>query len=280
VTSRHTNRRRPSLASRAWRILQPTLAVCAAVGAGVVAFRMAREGQYLVVKQVVVQGNRAAPAEEITAYAAVPEGVGLYDVDVEAVRRAVSEHPLVARATVRRVPPDQVLIEVSEYEAVATVALGNGLYLLDREGRAFRRAQPGEGLDLPVVTGVPRAMFSDAPEQATALVRLALGAMEAHHRAGRPPEELTEVRVDEAAGVTLRLGEPGVEVVVGRTGLDGKLARLKVVEAELRARKEQASQVFMDNDRHPERVAVRLRAPLLAQVPQGGAGKLATTRRP
>ena len=221
------------------------------------AFLWVREQQYLVVKNVVVQGNQRVPVADILEMAAIPMGLALYRVQPELVARAVMRMPDLATCMVSRVPPDQITITVTEHEPVATVALGHGVYLVNREGEPFRRAVPSEALDLPVITGIARDAFSTDRSAAMALLRLALGGMDAHHAAGRPAAELAEVRVDAATGVSLMVGTPPAEVVLGHGDYPAKLKRLSVVEKHLKREKQSAAWVFLDDSRHPERVAVR-----------------------
>ncbi|MEW5849020.1 MAG: FtsQ-type POTRA domain-containing protein [Myxococcota bacterium] len=256
-------------------VVKVSLTVGISVAAGVGAYELTREGQYLIVNKVTVQGHSRIPTEELLEYASVPQGISLYSVRPDVIQRAVMRHPDVATAMVRRVPPDEIVITVSEHAPMATVALNSGVYLVDREGRTFRRAFGGEALDLPVVTGIPREWFNTEAERAGRMLQLALRGQQAHLAAGRPATELTEIQVDEAAGLTLRLGDPGMEVDLGHDGFAEKFQRLAVLEKVLKARKQEASRVFLDNARHPERVALRLREPELAlSEPTTGNGRL------
>lgn len=256
--------------TRAQNILQWLGAVAvfaAAVGSGVFAYSVVREQQYLVVKNVAVDGNTRVETAELLEYAQVDMGASLYRVNLDVVQRNILKHPDVAKATVARLPPDTIVINVQEHRPIATVANKQGVYVVNQEGVLFRAVFPGEDLDLPVITGIARDAFVTEPERAARQISLALKAMDAHHKAGRPPDEVGEVDVDEAFGVTMQLGIPPVEVALGMDAFGDKFTRLQVLEQHLAHKKQRMTRVFLDNARHPERLAIQLETPVLAEAP-------------
>lgn len=256
-----------TVAQRVLGTLGAAVVFCAAVGSGILAYQFVREQEYLVVKDVKVEGNTRISASEILDYAHIELGESLYRVNTDVVQRNVLRHPDIQSATVRRVPPDAIHIVVQEQTAAAVIALGQGIYVVNRDGKMFRRALAGEQLDLPPITGIPREMFSNAREKADKLLALAMRALKAHQESGRPPEELGEIDVDEYFGITVQLGEPATEIALGMDGFAEKFARLRILEAHLKRKNQKASRIFLDNARHPERVAVELTPPILAAAP-------------
>jgi cell division protein FtsQ len=224
-----------------------------------------RRDDVLPVRTVAVEGASPDRANELRVYAGVPRGAPLFRVDLDEVAARVEEHPHVARAAVRRVPPDGLAIRVEERQAVAVVS-ADELYLVDDTGVPFKRAQPGDGLDLPLITGVERDAFG---AQSPAHVERALEVVRGFAAAGAPTGELSEVFVGPGLRVEAVVGD-GLRVVLGTSGFTDKLARLERVLAELQRRGERASEVFLDDERRPERVAVRLRVvPEMGRKPGG-----------
>ena len=236
--------------------VQLAAVVGVAVAAGVAAYDYFSRQDYLVVKNVKVTGNQRVPTQEVLDYAQVPLGVALYRAHTDAVQAGVLMHPDVAAAQVRRVPPDMLVIEVVEHVPVAVAALGQGIYLLDAEGHPFRRAWPGEDLDLPVVLGIERSLFVQDAAQAQALLDEAVAAVVAWKTAGQDADRLVDVEVNRWFGVTLHVGGLPTEVALGRGNLATKLARLGALEAHLGPDAHSIRRVFLDNARHPERVAL------------------------
>lgn len=216
-------------------------------------------GRALPIRTVAVHGVEGPRVDEVLAYAAVTVGAPLFSVDVEAVAARVLEHPFIAQARVRRLAPDGIEITVTSREARAVLSAGTGLYLVDGAGHVMKSARAGDGLDLPVLTGVA----SEGDELAAA-VSLVI----AHEAAGSPGGPLAEVHGVAGIGFELVLSD-GARVRIGKDNLSDKLVRLTQVLRHLHAAGRQASQIDIDDDRRPERAVVRLRTEAEMQ-PAGG----------
>lgn len=247
------------------------LAGLAALGVVQIA-SMVEESDALPVRSVAVRGPGLEPESdrvaEVLAYAGVEPGMPLFAVDIDAVAARVREHPYVAAATVRRVPPDSIEIAVEPREPRAVLS-ADGLYLVDAKGRVMKTARPGDGLDLPVLTGVSAADVASG--QALDVLSAAVDLLDAHARAGLPGGVASEVSVLPGVGFELVL-EDGTRVRVGDDGPDvmkAKLARLDAVVRRLSAEGRRASFIYLDDERRPERAAVRLR-PAAETPPVGG----------
>ncbi|MCC7074513.1 MAG: FtsQ-type POTRA domain-containing protein [Deltaproteobacteria bacterium] len=224
--------------------------------------------ELLPLKTVTVHGADGPRVDEVLAYAALPLGTPLLSIDATDVAARVAQHPFVARAAVRRVPPDAVVIDVEQRIPMAAVAAGE-LYLVDRDGNIMKSARAGDGLDLPIITGIPASDIADGG--ADEVVRGALFRLDAHARAGRPGGALAEIAFVPGVGFELVL-EDGLRVRVGddasETQFLDKLGRLDAVLRRLASAGARASFIHLDDDRRPERAAVRLRT--VAETPPSG----------
>ncbi|MFZ9889346.1 MAG: cell division protein FtsQ/DivIB [Myxococcota bacterium] len=256
----HPPVRRP--AERAHRWVGPLLksaGFAAFAAAGTYGVLQSRDwltaGDTLPLRSVAVQGVSAERIPEIIAYAEVREGMPLFGIDLEAVRARVGSHPFVADARVRRVPPDTLEIHVTSRAPLALAAVEGRLYLLDDTGVPFKIAQPGDGLDLPVITGVPQHEWQ-TPQ--SPLVSLGLVVIKSHQAAGAPGGALAEVNID-AAGRPTAILQHGERVVLGRGDLTETMERLGRVWQALERQERAVSEIRLDDSHRPERVAVRLR---------------------
>lgn len=217
----------------------------------------------LPVRSVAVRGTSPERAAEISSYAAVTPGEPVFSIDLAAVAARVGEHPYVKDASVRVVPPDGLEIVVEERVAKAILSVGE-LYLVDDRGTPFKSARPGDGLDLPVITGLDEDDVVGRGGQGTdgadgrARVREALALLEEHERQGGPGGPVSEVVVVPGVGLDV-VFTSGLRARIGRGEVPGKLGRLAQVLNKLETEKLQASFVYLDDARRPERVAVRLR---------------------
>lgn len=200
-----------------------------------------------VIRQVVasprfaVREIRVAPtthvsAEEIQSLSSVMPGDPLLAVDTDAVAVKLATHPWVASARVRRELPAALAIEVTEREAVASVLLG-ALYLVDANGRPFKRATFEEADGLPVITGVTRDQYAAFRVPSEAVFREALGFLSVYEEppaeGAAPRPRLSEIHVDPRAGFTAILFEGGGEIRLGRGHWREKLARFDRIVAGL-----------------------------------------------
>ena len=213
----------------------------------------------LALREVRFSGLLHAGEADLLARSGLHPGANLLQIDLAAAARAIESHPWVVSARLSRRLPDTVTAEIVEHRAAAQVQLG-GLYLLDDEGRVFKRAGPEDGVDLPLVTGVSRDAW--ARDRTAAQLRLyaALHLLDAWRGEGLPPGQLEEVRLEEDGSITAVAREPsGVqEVRLGARDVPLKLRRLLQLRAALARRGEHAARVDLDNETRPEWVAAQL----------------------
>lgn len=246
-------------ARSAGRAIAVLLAVAAAALAARQGWRALTGGEALRIAELRVEGNEKVGADELRELSPVKAGDNLLLADVDSVARAVERHPWVARAEVRRRYPPALEIAVEERSAAALVDLG-GLYLVDRSGQVFKRAAPGDGLDLPLVTGFTRDDYVQRRSDVEPLLQSALDLAARWSAAGLDGAlPLAEVHLDGAEGVTVYAGEQGIQIRLGGGDLAPKLQRLQTVLAALRAEGKAAEVIHLDNRAHPSWVTVRPR---------------------
>lgn len=186
------------------------------------------------VTKVLVGHTQHVSEAEITALAGVDLGAKLLTVDTDAVAARVAEHPWVRSVHVERKLPSALQIDVVERSAVA-VAMLNGLYLLDAEGHAFKRATTAEAVGLVILTGIERNQYAERPDAVRAAYREALVLLDEYNRAPNRPK-LSEIRIDPRYGFSLHLLQSGAELRLGNGTYSEKLARLdQILDALKRA---------------------------------------------
>jgi len=177
--------------------------------------------------------------------------------DLDGMATALRRNPWVASVEIRRTLPPALEVAVTERRAAALVDLG-GLYLVDGRGQVFKRAAPGDGLDLPVVTGLTRDDHAVRRDEVTSVLQAALALLDRWRDAGldrRAP--VSEIHVGADLGVTVYAGDDGMEVRLGQGDLPAKLERLGRVLSALESDGRRAEVLHLDNRRHPDWVAVR-----------------------
>jgi len=237
----------------------PTLAgLGALLLGGVLAWRLALAGDLFRIREVRFEGLARATAEELLELSPVQRGDPLLLCDTDLVAAALRRHPWIAAVEVERDLPRTLVVRVVERHAAALVDLG-GLYLVDAKGEVFKRAVPGDGLDLPVIRGIAREAWVDRREEVEPLLSAALALLARWAERGLDrTEPVSEVRIDPDYGTTLWAGDDGLEVRLGHGELPEKLERLERVLSAVAADRARAQVLHLDNRRRPDWVAVRL----------------------
>ena len=251
----------PAASRRAIRAAAAALlGVAAVAGAGFLGWRLLAGADLLRIREVRFQGTKRSSAAELLALSPVRPGDQLLTADLPALEQAVSRHPWVKSAEARRRLPPAVEVRVEEREPGALVDLG-GLYLVDHQAQVFKRAAPGDGLDLPLVTGFTRDDYLKRRADLEPLLAGALALLDGYAREGLGAfGAVSEVHVDPDEGVTLYIGEEATQVRLGVGDLPQKLERLHRVLGTLRAGGKRAEVLHLDNRNRPSWVTVRLAA--------------------
>lgn len=224
-----------------------------------------RTSDRFAVRHLVFAGTKHSVQEELVRRAGLVAGTNIFSIDLSAAAHAMEQESWVHKVRIVRDLPDTLKIDVEEHRT-ALVAECGGLCLVDEEGVTFKRAVAADGLDFPLVTGVPReALEKGDPD---GLLKQALGIAGAYRAAAmedRAP--LAELHLDLEASLprwTIHCGDEAVEVQLGELDpgdageLSGVLARLRRVWDELDRRGARARSIDVGNRQRPEWVAARL----------------------
>lgn len=206
-----------------------------------------------------VTGAERLTREEILAAAGLREGQNVFVRGPEEAAARLMDHPWIASAEVERHLPATFNIRVRERHPVALLALGS-LYLVSDEGVVFKRVATGDPVDLPVITGVDRTHFTEDRAFRTSLLLEMVALLHDYRGAGlyqRSP--IAEMHIETDGAVSLYVGDDAMLVRLGKAPFRDKLGRLRDVLTRLSRRRAAASYVYLDNERRPDRVTVRLR---------------------
>lgn len=113
--------------------------------------------------QLQIRGTRYVNPSDVTAIFSADLGRSVLRVPLERRRATIERLPWVKQATVERLLPDRLLVQVVEREPVAFLRSGSGMLWIDSDG-VILGAQPGANLNLPVVSGIDQR--TPAPERA------------------------------------------------------------------------------------------------------------------
>ncbi len=113
--------------------------------------------RFFVIRTVDLTETRRVSRDEVLALLDLPPDQGLLRTDPAALQRTLETHPWIRRASVRRVFPDILAVDVQEREPVAILRADGRDFLVDYEGVLLTERPPQDGESLPVLKGVDYA---------------------------------------------------------------------------------------------------------------------------
>lgn len=218
-------RRKPSLAIRLkvfWVFIVAGIALASYGGYLLVTLPQLRVGAV----DIRIAG-RTLTGREVLAAAAVDRHSNVWLLDTAKIERRIEALPYVDRARVRRIPPAELRIAVTEREPAACVRSGAHVVTIDSSRRVLQAgcARPG-ALQIRLKESLPNAPGSYASGPALAAL-LADGRI-----LGAAGIAVSAIQHDDFGGV-LAVTEAGIRLVLGD---DGDLAeKVKLVEPVLAA---------------------------------------------
>jgi cell division protein FtsQ len=202
---------------------------------GFTGYRYFQHSGQLSIGEVRIMGCMHIGESELLDLARVDFRSNLINLNLQEVSRRLARHPWVEKATVRRDFSEKALIiEVQERVPRALVLLDE-LYLMDRNGEVFKKADPGEKLDFPVLTGLQWSEWKQKEPRTMELRHQALDLLD--QMEGRkifPLREVSEIHLSKKDGLTLYTVNGGIPIRLGWGNFADKLNRLEKVLPDLR----------------------------------------------
>lgn len=163
--------RRKKLGGKTWpfyrRVFVWSVTGAALITAGYFGARYALYSpQMLLVKpdQIAVSGNRIVAPEEIQKLFVHDRNRSVLRIPLEARRLQIQEIPWVEEASVQRILPNRLRVEITERTPVAFFRNGNELTLIDSHGVLLERPE-GEDFHFPIVTGMSENLGREEREK-------------------------------------------------------------------------------------------------------------------
>lgn len=163
--------RRKKFGGRTWpfyrRVLVWTIVGAASVAVTIVAGRfLLYSPQVLLLKsdQIDLLGNHIVSREAVLQPFAHDRNRSVLRIPLEARRSQLEQLPWVESASVQRILPNRIRVELTERTPISFLRNGADLALIDAHGVILNRPE-GEDLHFPIVTGLPDSMPRDEREK-------------------------------------------------------------------------------------------------------------------
>ena len=213
----------------------------------------------LNVGEVSIMGCMNVTESELVNLAKVDFKASLANLDLREISSRLAKHPWVEKAKVKRDWSRRALIiEVQERIPQALILLDD-LYLVDRHAEVFKKAEPRDQLDFPVLTGLDTREVMERDKQAVNLVGQALELLGIlRQRKIFTPRDVSEIHLSKQNGLTIFTLKGGVPIRLGSGGLADKIDRLEKVLPDLQPKIKEVE--YLDIN-YPRKVVVKMRDP-------------------
>ena len=221
---------------------------------------------YFGLRETQVRGLRELTEKDVLVLADLKPAQNLLAVNADAIRDRVRKHPWIRDVYVGRELPRRLVIEVRERTAIALLKKGDGFYLMDADGLAFKKLEAGDESDLAALTGCYRDGRLDRQ-----LLTKALGLFRYLSTADGlfSIKSIAEVNGDEIFGFSI-FTDSGLCLRLGFDHYDNKIRRLKPVLDDLEKRNVNLKYVMIDLT-DPTKITVQKRQILTPATPGGPA---------
>lgn len=188
---------------------------------------------YFRLAAIDVRGCRSASEQRVRAAAGVSVNTSLITIDTERIAASVvTADRWIKDVTIARQWPDRLIIEVSEYQPFALIAMtdqdGNRLAYLDRDGTPFLQTAAGMDLDFPAVTGLEQEA-DDERRRERLREPLSFLQLVGANNPNLPAQSVSELHVDEEEGLIVYLVEHPFPIFFGSGEIRQKYIRLRQV---------------------------------------------------
>lgn len=228
------------------RLAQVALVLMVLVGLGYFV-NFLNTSEELRIKRVEVFGDlKHLSKEDVVLLSKISPEDRLFSVSFSDIEESLKRHPWVGIVHLRRKFPDIIQVQVQEREVFAALNVGD-VYLIDQEGEVFKKAQEGDQLDLPFLTGFSKADLENYPQLMRSYLDRSLSFLQfVNEQEFFKKHEIAEVHFDPVFGFTVFTLNEGLEIFFGREGYVKKQKKLEAFSRS--ADFEQSSFVRLDLD--------------------------------
>jgi cell division protein FtsQ len=209
--------------------------------------------RWFEVREITLTGANQVTRSEVLERLALRPGQTMFSINPRRLAIRVQSHPWIKQATVRRVLPHTLTIDLVERRAAAVLHSASMALLLDEEGHALSVLPPANDPGLPVLVGInPKGVL----EKESRPLQAAQRGIELAGLLGRTFQGRPEVDVENPDNVVAYV--EGLRLQFGESPFDEKWDRFQKLEPYLPEGRPGRGEVRSDiNLRYPGKVIVR-----------------------
>ncbi len=109
--------------------------------------------RYFTLREITVSGADRIGTDRVLRQAELQPGINILGVNLTAARKRLLAHPWISEAAIRRIIPSGMRISIVEHRPLAIIDVGRR-FLVDTNGEIFKKLDPGDPQDLPMIGGL------------------------------------------------------------------------------------------------------------------------------
>ncbi len=209
------------------------------------------------VHEIRIIGCVQAKEAELLELARLDLGMEIWRLNLPELTQKLIKHPWIEKVQVRRDWSRQALIiEVQERTPRAMILLDD-LYLVDRQGKVFKKVGPKEKVDLPLLTGLESKEIKKQDQEGERLIKQALELLDLlAYRQIINEHNISEINLHKQRGLTLYTLEKSLPIYLGWGDYKDKLNRLEKVLADIQKKGEEVAYVDVN---YPRKIIVKVK---------------------
>lgn len=209
------------------------------------------------VHEIKIVGCINAKEAELLDLARLDLGMEIWKLNLAELTKSLVKHPWIEKVQVRRDWSRQALIiEVQERIPRAMIILDD-LYLVDSQGKIFKKVGAKEKVDLPLLTGLGGKEIKNQDKEREELIRQALELLDLlAYRQIINEYNISEINLHKQRGLTIYTLEKSLPIHLGWGDYKDKLNRLEKVLADIQKKGEEVAYVDVN---YPRKIIVKVK---------------------
>ncbi len=190
---------------------------------------------YFECKQVIIEGAETLSAQQVRDQAEIRDKMNILSFNIFTARKKLLANPWIQEARVGLVFPDTITVRITEHKPLAILDLGDK-FILNTEGIIFKRLEPDDHQNIPVVSGLSYADVRTKQNAGSVRFNSVMEVL----RLGEEPEsvvpnqEIRRIAVDRQIGISLHTSDQEKLIKLGFENYSAKYVQLKKVIAQLK----------------------------------------------
>ena len=200
----------------------------------IILYQKILKSTYFDVKKIQVEGCLRHTKDQILYIAGIKPQINLFSLNLRSICQCLENSPWIERAKVKRVFPDKLDIHITEREPAALINL-NQLYLVDKKGAIFKKAEREDGLlAFPILTGVTWQDLMKPQGTHTHLITQTLTLMTILEEEGIDISAISEIHLDPTFGLTIFTTHHATQIDMGLPPFQKKCRHLRSIMEDLK----------------------------------------------